>query len=99
MVVAFGRWPDQPPGRIPSAFHFGLVSCFFSSDFPQKSLGVWEAEIGTGRFSFRRAETFLGPATSPRMTRFVPRLRGMGTRVFLLPSSTATRNYSGGYRR
>jgi len=78
MVGAFDRWQDQPPGRIPSAFHFGLVSCFFSSDFPQKSLGVWEAEIGTGRASFRRAETFLGPATSPRMARFVPRLRGMG---------------------
>src|SRR5579864_3720166 len=37
MVVAFGRWQGQPPGRTPSAFHFTLVSCFFSSDFPQKS--------------------------------------------------------------
>jgi hypothetical protein len=37
MVVAFGRRQDQPPGRIPSAFYFTLVSRFFSSDFPQKS--------------------------------------------------------------
>jgi hypothetical protein len=37
MVVAFGRRQDQPPGRIPSAFHFKLISCFFSSDFPHKS--------------------------------------------------------------